>query len=33
VVNFKALLAADNGHKNFRAGRYFDRLSYGKVSE
>ena len=31
--NFKALLAADNGLKNIRAGRYLDQLSNGTVSE
>jgi hypothetical protein len=33
VANFKALLAAGNGHKNIRASRYLDRLSNGTVSE
>lgn len=33
MANFKDLLAADNGHKNIRAGRYLDRLSNARVSE
>jgi len=33
VTNFKALLVADNGHKNIWAGRYLDRLSNGTVSK
>lgn len=33
MANFEALVAADKGHKNIRAGWYVDRLSNGTVSE